>query len=236
MMCLILAAGLGTRLREVSESKPLTPVAGVPLIAHAIERAAAGGASRFVVVTGHEADRVEAFLGGLDAAVECVRAADWNRPNGFSVLAGAEAIAGDYLLLMSDHLFEPEIVRGLLAASSQDAGVTLAVDRRLSGPLLDLDDATKVELAEDGRIRRIGKALERFDAIDTGIFLATPELAGAIRAAVATGGSGSLSEGVQRLADAGRAATFDIGDANWIDVDDWRMLDLAEALVRDGAA
>ena len=236
MMCLILAAGLGTRLREVSQSKPLTPVAGVPLIAHAIQRAAAGGANGFVVVTGHEADSVEAFLGGLGAAVQCVRTPDWNRPNGFSVLAGAEAIAGAYLLLMSDHLFEPEIIRGLLAAPRRDTGVTLAVDRRLSGPLLDLDDATKVELAEDGRILRIGKALDRFDAIDTGIFLATPELAGAIRADIAAGGSGSLSEGVQRLADAGRAATFDIGSARWIDVDDRRMLHLAEALVRDSAA
>lgn len=236
MKCLILAAGLGTRLREVSPSKPLTPVAGTPLIAHVIERAAAGGATAFVVVTGHEAERVEEFLADFSAPVECVRSPDWNRPNGFSVLAGAEAIAGDYLLLMSDHLFEPEIVRGLLAAPRTDSGVTLAVDRDLSGPLLDLDDATKVELAEDGRIVRIGKTLARFDAIDTGIFLATPKLAAAIRADVAAGGSGSLSEGVQRLAGAGRAATFDIGRSRWIDVDSPEMLRLAEGLVRDSAA
>ena len=236
MKCLILAAGLGTRLREVSPSKPLTPLAGVPLISHVIKRAAAGGATAFVVVTGHEAERVEDFLAGFDAPIECVRTPDWNRPNGFSVLAGAEAIAGDYLLLMSDHLFEPEIVHSLLAAPRADAGVTLAVDHNLSGPLLDLDDATKVELAEDGRIVRIGKALTPFDAIDTGIFLATPELAKAIRADVAAGGSGSLSEGVQQLADAGQAATFDIGGSRWIDVDDGRMLRLAEALLRDSAA
>jgi len=39
---------------------------------------------------------------------------------------------------------------------------------------------------------------------------------------------GSLSAGVQRLARADRARTMDIGAARWIDVDDARMLALAE--------
>ena len=65
MNFLILAAGLGSRLREVSDSKPLTPVRGVPLIEHVVRAAAAGGATRFHVATGHEAERVEAFLSDL---------------------------------------------------------------------------------------------------------------------------------------------------------------------------
>jgi choline kinase len=233
MKCLILAAGLGTRLREASDSKPLTPLAGKPLIEHVIERAAAGGATGFVVVTGHEADKVEAFLAALrersGLAIEWVRADDWHCANGYSVLAGSAAIEGKYLLVMSDHLFDPDIARRLIAAA--DAAVTLAVDRDLAGPYLDIDDATKVEVAPDGRILRIGKALERYNAIDTGIFLATPALAQAIRDDIAWGGGGSLSEGMQRLADAGRAAAFDIGLARWIDTDDLRMLALAETFL-----
>ena len=98
MNCLIIAAGHGSRLRDISPSKPLTPVAGVPLIAHVIRAAAAGGASAFTVVTGHEAARVEAFLATLtDVSIRTVRVADWDLPNGHSVLAGAAAIAGDYL-------------------------------------------------------------------------------------------------------------------------------------------
>ncbi len=235
MRCLILAAGLGSRLRELSESKPLTPVAGVPLIEHVVDRAAAAGASEFVVVTGHQADRVEAFVAGLPArlgvALRCVRVPDWNRPNGFSVLAGAAAIDGDYLLLMSDHLFDPEIPRRLLRTAGQ-AALTLAVDRNLSSPLLDLDDATRVEIAPTGQILAIGKALARFDAIDTGIFLATPALADAIREDVAAGGGGSLSEGVQRLADARLAYAADAGGFSWIDVDDPRSLALAQTAFR----
>jgi 1L-myo-inositol 1-phosphate cytidylyltransferase len=239
MNCLILAAGLGSRLRGTSESKPLTPVGGVPLIEHVIRRAAAGGATRFLVVTGYEAERVEAFLAELQfqlaLPIGWERTEDWTLPNGHSVLVGAAALSGDYILSMSDHLFDPAIVARLLERRGK--GVTLAIDRNLSGPLLDIDDATKVEVGADGRIVRIGKALADYNAIDTGLFLATPALAEAIRADIAAStDGGSLSGGMQRLADAGMASTVDIGAAPWIDVDSPAMLALAERFVRDTAA
>jgi len=233
MDCLIIAAGHGSRLRALSSCKPLTPVAGTPLIEHVVRGALAGGASAFTVVTGHEAERIEAFLRNLAAVlgteIATVRLEDWDRPNGHSVLAGAAAIGSDYLLTMSDHLFDPAIVRRLIGAPPAD--LTLAVDRDLANPLTDMDDATKVALGADGGIRAIGKSLGAYDAIDTGLFRATPALAAAIEEAIAEGGSGSLSEGVQRLADQGRAATVDIGGACWIDVDDPAALARAEALL-----
>lgn len=229
MDCLIIAAGHGSRLREISLSKPLTPVAGVPLIERVIRSAAAGGATRFVVATGHEGARVEAFLAGLPFDIEPVRVADWDLPNGHSVLAGAARIAGDYLLTMSDHLFDPAIVARLIVAPP--APLTLAVDRTLAGPLLDIDDATKVGLGEGGAIAAIGKALTVFDAIDTGVFRATPALAEAIEAAVAEGKAGSLSDGVQRLAARGEAMTLDVTGLAWLDVDDPVALAKAEAML-----
>jgi 1L-myo-inositol 1-phosphate cytidylyltransferase len=223
--CLIIAAGHGSRLREVSPSKPLTPVAGVALIERVIRAAAAGGASAFTVVTGHEAARVEAFLATLaDLRIDAVRVADWDLPNGHSVLAGAARLGGDYLLTMADHLFDPAIMRALIAAPP--APLVLAVDRNLADPLLDMDDATKVETKADGAIVRIGKTLKRFDAVDTGLFRATPALAAAIGA-----GGGSLSEGVQRLADRGEAQTLDVTGLDWLDVDDPVALAKAEAML-----
>ena len=224
MDCLIIAAGLGSRLRAVSPSKPLTPVAGVPLIERVIRAAAAGGATRFFVATGHEAARLEAFLDELPFEIAPVRVADWDLPNGHSVLAGAAAIPGDYLLTMSDHLFDPAIVARLIAAPP--AALTLAVDRDLAGPLLDMDDATKVATGVGGAIVRIGKTLAEYDAVDTGLFRATPALAEAIGA-----GGGSLSEGVQRLADKGEAATLDVTGLRWLDVDDPAALAKAEAML-----
>jgi choline kinase len=241
MKCLIIAAGHGSRLRSLAESKPLAPVGGVPLIEHVVRLAKAGGATEFLVVTGHQAERVETFLAGLaerlGTRIETVRTADWDLPNGHSVVTGAGRIDGDYLLMMADHLFDPEIVaRLLLAREGRARGITLAVDRAIASPGLDLDDATKVQTAGDGTILRIGKRLETYNAIDTGLFLATPALREAILASVAEGGAGSLSQGVQRLADRGQADTVDVGSLWWADLDDPPSLRAAEEQLQSGRA
>ena len=232
MDALIIAAGFGSRLREISDSKPMTPVAGIPLLELGVRQAKAAGAARVVVVTGHQADQLEAALPALaqraGIAVEPARVDNWSQPNGWSVLAGAEQIAGDYLLMMSDHIFSAPILTGLARQGGADRGVTLAVDRRIDDPLIDPDDATWVERTDSGFIRAIGKTIPLYDAVDCGAFLATPELAEAIRGAIADGQAGSLSEGMQRLADRGRAATWEIGGAWWLDVDDPRAHELAE--------
>lgn len=232
MDALIIAAGFGSRLRDISDSKPMTPIAGIPLLELGVRQAKAAGVRRVVVVTGHEAERLEAALPALaDRAgipVAAQRVADWSKPNGWSVLAGASAIDGDYLLMMSDHIFSASILTRLAEQGAANRGVTLAIDRRCDNPLVDPDDATWVKLDGTGFITAIGKTIPQYDAVDCGAFLATPELAEAIQAAIDAGQAGSLSEGMQRLADAGRAATMDIGNAWWLDVDDPRAHALAE--------
>jgi choline kinase len=237
MKCLIIAAGQGTRLRSIAPSKPLAEVAGRPLIEHVVTAAAAGGATEFVIVTGYAPEPLEAFLGFLSErtglAIEIVRNEDWALPNGISVLSAAARLGDEFVLLMSDHLFDPAILRGMIAADRSEAALTLAADHHVGNPLLDIDDATKVELGESGRIRRIGKVLMRYDAIDTGIFIAKPELLDALRASLAAGGTGSLSEGVQSLADSGRAFTWDIEGRWWLDVDDEAAFAKAEKALRN---
>jgi choline kinase len=237
MQCLIIAAGLGSRLRSRAASKPLAQVAGRPLVEHIVRRAKAGGATRFVIVTGYSPEPIEAFAAELAARegvpIETVRNEEWERPNGLSVLAAAPKLEREFLLLMSDHLFEPEMLAGLIAAERTSA-LTLAVDYRTDNPLIDLDDATKVAADEAGRIVRLGKALTDYNCIDTGLFRAGPALIEAIGHAAAQGGTGSLSEGVQVLADRGEARVHDVGTRWWLDVDDPRALALAEDALGGG--
>lgn len=224
MDALILAAGFGTRLRAISESKPLAPIRGVPLIELAIRQAALAGVDRAVVVTGYRADFVEAALPSISriAGIEVIaqRLGNYALSNGHSVMAGASRISGDYLLMMADHIISLSILRRLMNEGRGTRGVTLAIDRRVDSPLIDPDDATWVDVDHRNHICAIGKGIARYNAVDCGAFLATPELQRAIAAAIDAGHSGSLSDGMQYLADRGRAATMDIGDAWWLDVDD----------------
>ncbi|MFH2202274.1 MAG: NDP-sugar synthase [Elusimicrobiota bacterium] len=65
MNAIVLAAGLGTRMRPLSERlpKPLLPVAGVPLLARII--GGLGAARRVVVNTHHLPERIAVFTEGL---------------------------------------------------------------------------------------------------------------------------------------------------------------------------
>jgi len=235
---LILAAGFGSRLRNLFASKPLAEVNGITLLEIALRQLSSAGVDRAVVVTGYKADAVEAALhemrARLDLEVITTRVEDWEKPNGYSVLAGAELLPENYLLVMCDHILSNAILRGLASMANPDIDVTLAIDRQIVSPLIDPDDATWVNTGADGQIKRIGKDLTEYDAVDCGAFLATPALAKAILDAIDQGRQGSLSDGMQLLADHGRASTHDIGDAWWMDVDDPKAHRMAEDLLDEG--
>jgi myo-inositol-1-phosphate synthase len=222
--CLIVAAGQGTRLRDVAPSKPLADIKGVALIERVIDTAHAAGLTEFVVVTGYEGARVEAFLRdmasrrGLD--IRCVRNANFKASNGVSVAAAEGYLEDQFVLLMADHLFDPTILSDLLATGGDPSGAVLAVDRRLKSPLIDPADVTRVQTDARGAIQAIGKGIAGHNGLDTGIFLASKALIGAIRADLAAGGDGSISAGMQRLAKDGHAGAFEIGERFWLDIDD----------------
>jgi choline kinase len=231
MQAVIIAAGQGTRLSAVSDSKPLTPVAGIPLIERIVATAAAAGISDFLVVTGYNSGKIEEFLPGLagrlNVSLATIHNTEWEKANGLSVLAARGQVADPFLLTMSDHLFDPETMRRMAAFPIAAGETVLAIDRRVEGnPLVDMDDVTRV-LEENGRIIAIGKHLPAHNAFDTGLFLCTFGLFEAIEESAASGDC-SLSGGMRLLAGRGMAKVMDIGDAFWLDVDDEAALAKAE--------
>lgn len=238
MECLIIAAGLGSRLAGLTESKPLLPLMGKPLLGHVMAQAAAGGVTGFVVVLGHRAEAVRAAAEEqarqLNRPVRFALSPDHHRPNGLSVLAAAELLAGPYLLTMCDHLIEPAAYQRLAAYPVSAGQAVLAVDRQLDNPLVDLDDVTRVATL-DGRITAISKHLEPFDAFDMGLFKADPGLFLALQAVAEAGAEPSLSAGMMALTADGSARVADLSGLAWLDVDDPRMVDHAQRLLEAGA-
>lgn len=65
MKAMILAAGLGTRMRPLTDRcpKPLLPVAGKPLLVHHLERLAAAGIREVVINVSYRAEQIIEALG-----------------------------------------------------------------------------------------------------------------------------------------------------------------------------
>ena len=229
--CLILAAGNGTRMRPLSAGlpKPLVEFRGRPILEHVILRAQEAGVEEFVIVVGYRGDLIRQWLesrwtGG--ASITFVENRDYYKHNGISALKARNALDGNFLLLMADHLFEPETARRLLRQRLAPREVILAVDPKVDC-IFDIDDATKVLRAGD-RIVDIGKEIADYDALDTGMFLCSPALFDDLESA-SKDGNCSLSDGMLRLAHEGRLRAMEIGDAQWHDVDTPEALAYADA-------
>ncbi len=219
---LIIAAGRGMRFGAATDllPKPLIEVGGIPLLCRTLFTARMAGINHFVIVTGYRGEVLEKFIlketpPGLN--VRCVRNEEWQRPNGLSVLRAREHLQGSFALLMSDHLFDAQILKDLSATPLPPGHCRLAVDFHPER-VLDLADATKVAV-RDGRIVDIGKEIENYNAIDTGIFLCSEGIFDALEAAISKGKE-SLSDGIRELAGQGRMEAMDTGGLFWQDVDD----------------
>jgi 1L-myo-inositol 1-phosphate cytidylyltransferase len=230
--CLILAAGNGSRIASVAGGvpKPLVPLCGVPLLEHVMTSSREAGIERFVIVAGYRADLIRRWLSDRsmeDISVTLIENLEYHKANGVSALVAKTELNQPFLLLMSDHIFEPKTAKALLRQPLADDEVILAVDSKIDR-VFDLDDATKVQ-RKGNYIVGIGKDLSSYDALDTGMFLCSPALFNRLESAKKNGDC-SLSDGMRKLAQEWKFRAFDIGDGHWQDVDSPEALAHAEEI------
>lgn len=228
----ILAAGSGSRLRAVTNNlpKPLIEIAGRPIFFYIIGALEKAGVETVHLVTGWNSD---ALLTGVKPLVPSrmklnpVHNPDWQKQNGISLLRAASHVRSPFVLTMGDHLFDPAIV-DLVIRNADASATNLAVDRKLDS-IFDLADAMKIKTKYD-RVVTIGKNLTDYDAIDTGLFVCSPEIFAYLEQAKRDSDC-SLADGVGLMAADGKVRTIDIGDAWWQDVDSSETLAQARKVI-----
>jgi len=165
----LLAAGLGSRLGELTRDLPkaLVRVGDRPLLGHGLRFAAKLAPRRIIVVGGFSFDAVAEELkrqsqapdlAGLD--IRLVQNHDFRKGNLLSLCAARldlEAAAEDgFLLLNVDHIYRPSLTP-VVSAPVDTVTAFIDTDRRLG------DDDMKVERDARGRIFKIAKTLTTFD-------------------------------------------------------------------------
>ena len=178
---MVLAAGLGTRMRPLTDTipKPLVPLAGRPLIDHVLDRIAQAGIPQAVVNVHHHADLLEAHVRRRrtpDIVVSDERAAVLDTGGG--VLKALPKLGPEpFLVHNSDSVWTEGIASniGRLAAAWDDA--------RMDGLLLlapviaalGYDGPGDFALEPDGRLRRRARH-EVVPFVFAGVSIAHPRL------------------------------------------------------------
>ena len=127
---IILAAGKGTRMNS-ELPKVLHPIAGAPLLHHAMQTGSALGPARTIIVAGHGAEQVQAAAQDYDPQAEVVLQAE-QLGTGHAVDQARELLQGfegDVVVLFGDTPFlRPETLERMLEARKAHDVVVLGFD------------------------------------------------------------------------------------------------------------
>lgn len=237
-LAVILAAGIGSRLRPLTDDRPkaLVEVAGQSLLARAIGVLASHGVEQLVIATGYRDDAVEAALSGTPLKVEFRRNPKFDSTqNSVSLALCRDAVRGQaFFKLDGDVVFRPQVLERLDGCR---ASLAVAVDRSRH---LD-EEAMKVRLASGTRIAAFGKHLSLSESAGETIGIerldeqASAKLFDALDRMMAVGQTDLYYEDVySQLVDAGEleAECVDVGDLPWTEIDDHGDLERATAMLR----
>lgn len=217
MQAIILAAGCGSRMGS-DKPKVLLDLHGQTLLEHQLHTLSSLGVDRFIVVVGYQGEKVEQFIARkrLDQRFKLtvVRNERWQEGNASSILAVRPYLQDErFVVVMGDHLFDPEPLHGFLKVRGDFVGVFDSTPR-----FVDISEATKA-LASRGHVTLLSKDLAEFRYVDTGLFICSQRVFPFIEACLAEG-VGTFNEVKRRWIAAGQVLhIFDCQGGFWMDVD-----------------
>jgi D-glycero-alpha-D-manno-heptose 1-phosphate guanylyltransferase len=174
MEAIILAGGLGNRLRPVVSDvpKPMAPVNGRPFLEHLLDYWGEQGVKRFILSVGYKHEAIIGYFGYRYQNADIAYAIE-NQPlgTGGGLLAALGQLNGrdPFLAMNGDTFFEVELGTMRRFHDAKNAEITIALrnvdaNSRYAGVSVDADGRIT---AFDSQARTAGKAL-----INGGVYLA----------------------------------------------------------------
>ena len=179
---IVLAGGLGTRLRGVIADipKPMAPVRGKPFLEYVLYLAEKGGIQRVVLAVGYKHEVIQAHFGNhfqsesQSSGMELVYAVEAEPlGTGGAIFQASQLIKGEnFLVINGDSLFDLDIRRFFAQHQQSAAVLSLALK-----PMQDFDRYGCVEINSTNRISAfLEKEARKTGLINAGIYLINKRL------------------------------------------------------------
>lgn len=246
MQAIILAAGMGKRLKELTSSatKCMVKVNGRTMIERALASLDKLGLSRVVLVTGYEAARLKEYIGSLQVKTPLVYVHNpiFDKTNNiYSLYLAKEYLQQeDTLLMESDIVFEDALLFRLLENPYPSLALVARHERWMDGTVVTLDD-------EDNILRFLSK--KDFDFREKGEYFKTVNIykfsrefskshyVPFLEAYCKALGHNAYYEQVLKvitLLDKPEIKAVRLNGEKWYEIDDIQDLDIAESLFSEG--
>ena len=230
----ILAAGLGTRLRPIIGNdvpKVMKEMKGRPLLQYTIDTIKKKGIGNVVMVVNHKKEQIMDYFGDGKEFGLNIEYVHQNNPKGGTadavIYAKSKVRSDKFLLVYGDNVFDTKIIDMILKKYSDCDGV-LAVK--------EMEDVSKYGIVEVDGDRVVG-IKEKPDRTSSklalaGLFVLPTSIFEAIdKINISSRGEYELTDAIQKLIDEGGKFGFVKIEGFWIDPRDKRELDIAEQFV-----
>ncbi|MDE5457581.1 NTP transferase domain-containing protein [Bradyrhizobium sp. CSA112] len=143
----ILAAGLGSRLRPLTDlrPKPLVEVTGTPILHNALRNLEAVGVEEVTIVVGYRKDAIQYACGSRFGQLEIkyVESTVFDRTgSAYSLWLARDALlSGDCFLLEGDVFFEENVLRYLMIGEATDVAAVAPFNEWMEGSAVLLSDS-----------------------------------------------------------------------------------------------
>ncbi len=242
MQAIILAAGMGKRLKELTRNntKCMVKVNGVTLIERMLRQIDARSLSRIVIVVGYEGRKLIDFIGtlGIKTPIVFVNNPVYDKTNNIYSLALAKEwlVREDTLLFESDLIFEDAVLDALI----DDPRKTLAlVDRYeawMDGTCLKLNKDDSIASFVPGKLFRFNEAAEYYKTVNIYKFgreFSETHYVPFLEAYCSALGENEYYEQVLRvitMLDNPGILAKRLNGQQWYEIDDIQDLDIAESI------
>lgn len=245
MQALILAAGMGKRLGDLTQNntKCMVKVNGVPLIDRLLTQLSKLNLTRVVIVIGYEGKKLQDYLGDCykGLKIEYINNPIYDKTNNiYSLsLAKKELSEDDTILVESDLIFEDSIFDLVVNSEYRNVAVVAKYASWMDGTMVRIDN-------ENNIVNFVPKKAFRYEDIDlyyktVNVYKFSKEFSKNqyipfLDAYIHALGENEYYEQVLRvitLLDNSDLKALVLGDENWYEIDDVQDLDIAETIFSD---